>query len=86
MQNAEIGHWYKISASSDPVEVTSLDNDDRTIEFQHFDGEIEILEYDQWSEMYPVEVDSPAESSSLYELELANTNPMDLLADYAGNR
>ncbi|NVJ61248.1 MAG: hypothetical protein HWE27_12710 [Gammaproteobacteria bacterium] len=85
MQNAEIGHWYKISVSNDPVEVTSLDNDDQTIEFQHYDGEIEVLEYDQWAELYPIEIDSPEESSTLFEVELANSNPMDLLADYRVN-
>jgi hypothetical protein len=44
-----LGDWYKDSESQ-IFEIVALDQDERTIEIQYFDGAVEELDYDVWYE------------------------------------
>lgn len=82
MINAEIGHWYRIDFSPDPVEVVSLDDDEQVVEFQHFDGEIEALELSDWQSLTPVEVDAPEDWSGPFEMDRQDIHPNRLFVEY----
>ncbi|HTW74459.1 MAG TPA: DUF6763 family protein [Steroidobacteraceae bacterium] len=43
----EVGEWYR-TRSGDTLEVVAVDDDDGTIEVQHFDGTVEEFELDDW--------------------------------------
>ncbi len=82
MNHAEIGHWYRINFAADPVEVISLDDNEQTIEFQHFEGEIESLDVSDWQSLIPVEVEAPEDWSGAYEMERQDVQPDRLFFEY----
>jgi hypothetical protein len=43
-----IGNWYRFADGGGLFEVVALDEDDGTIELQHFDGTVEELEFEDW--------------------------------------
>lgn len=43
----DIGEWYRVRGG-DLLEVVAIDEDDGTIEVQHFDGTIEELDLQDW--------------------------------------
>ncbi|MFI4869351.1 MAG: DUF6763 family protein [Steroidobacterales bacterium] len=43
----DIGEWYRVRGG-DLLEVVALDEDDGTIEVQHFDGTVEELDLEDW--------------------------------------
>ena len=57
-----IGSWYKDDTGA-VFEVVTLDDDDRTVGIQHFDGTVEELDLDTWWDM-PLEVIEPPEDWS----------------------
>jgi hypothetical protein len=42
-----IGEWYRIKGG-DLFEVVAVDEDDDTVEMQHFDGTVEEIELNDW--------------------------------------
>ena len=53
-----VGTWYR-DASGAVFEVVALDEDARTIGIQYFDGTLEVLDFDLWSETPAVPVNAP---------------------------
>ena len=43
----DIGEWYRVRGG-DLLEVVAIDEDDGTIEVQHFDGTVEELDLEDW--------------------------------------
>jgi len=43
----DIGEWFRVRGG-DLLEVVALDEDDGTIEVQHFDGTVEELDLEDW--------------------------------------
>lgn len=43
-----IGDWYRYSGG-ELFEVVAVDDDEGTIEIQHFDGTVEELDFDDWA-------------------------------------
>jgi hypothetical protein len=46
-----IGEWYRI-IGGDLFEVVAVDEDDATIEIQHFDGTIEEMDFEEWQSQW----------------------------------
>jgi hypothetical protein len=46
-----IGNWYKNIVSGETFEVVALDDGAQTVEIQHFEGELEDLDRDTWSDL-----------------------------------
>jgi hypothetical protein len=44
----EIGAWYRIRGG-ESFEIVAIDEDDRTIEMQSFDGTVEEMDLEDWS-------------------------------------
>ena len=63
-----IGEWYR-SAGGNLFEVVALDEEDGTIEIQHFDGTVEELEVESWPEMLLEAVDAPEDWSGSVDIE-----------------
>jgi hypothetical protein len=43
----EVGEWYRTQAGT-TLEVVAIDNEDRTVEVQYFDGTVEEFELSDW--------------------------------------
>jgi len=71
-----IGGWFR---RPDGVlfEVVAVDEDDGTIETQHFDGTIGELEVENWSRMLLIEVSAPEDWSGSVDMDPE---------DYAGQK
>ena len=84
----KVGQWYK-DPNGASFEVVAVDEDDGTIEVQHFDGTVEEFEMDAWMDSN-LEITAPPEdySGSLdieradYGLERDGTAPPD--SDFLG--
>jgi len=46
-----VGDWYRRSGG-DIFEVVAVDEDDSTIELQHFDGTVEEVDFDSWEDQW----------------------------------
>lgn len=46
-----VGDWYRF-AGGDLFEIVAFDDEDGTIELQYFDGTIEEIELDDWTERW----------------------------------
>jgi hypothetical protein len=46
-----VGDWYR-RRGGELFEVVAVDDDDGTIEVQHFDGTVEELDFDSWGEQW----------------------------------
>ncbi len=53
-----VGDWYS-GPSGELFEVVAIDDDDRTIEIQYFDGTLEEYELDTWNAQSISEADPP---------------------------
>ena len=88
-RQALIGDWYQ-SINGDRFEIVALDDEEATLEIQHFDGAVEEIDFDTWLEMEVDPIEPPEDwSGSLdiqredygVDLELTapndNINPLD---------
>lgn len=59
----EIGKWY--SYFEEQMEIVAFDEEDGTLEVQHFDGTVEEIDIEEWDADYEagsiVEIDPPRE-------------------------
>ncbi len=63
-----IGDWYQAPGGTS-FEVVAVDDDDGTIDIQHFDGTIEELDFDAWEESAFVPTDPPEDYSGSLDIE-----------------
>ena len=57
-----VGDWYQSPEGQD-FEVVAIDQDERTVEIQYFDGAIEELDFSSWVQM-PLQTVQPPEDWS----------------------
>lgn len=63
-----VGNWY-VCREGHIFEVVAVDNDDHTIEVQHFDGTLEEFDDDGWTAMMPRETDAPEDWTGSLDVE-----------------
>ena len=63
-----IGKWFR-RPNGAMFEVVAVDEDDDTIEIQHFDGTIDELEADSWRGLFLVEVSAPEDWSGSVDMD-----------------
>ena len=51
-----VGNWYKNLVTREVFEVVATDDDTRTIEIQHFEGEVGEIDGDVWWELVLAEL------------------------------
>ena len=67
-----IGEWFR-RTGGDSFEVVAIDQDDRTIEIQYFDGTIEELEFADWFEE-PIEAtEAPEDWTGSVDVDAEDT-------------
>ncbi len=63
-----IGNWYQ-NRRNDVFEIVALDEAERTLEIQYFDGSIEEIDFDAWREMEIISIDQPEDWSGSLDIE-----------------
>ena len=64
----EVGSWFRIGDGK-TFEVVAVDDKDRTVDIQHFDGTIEELDVDGWREMAAEPIDAPEDWSGSMDVD-----------------
>jgi hypothetical protein len=63
-----IGDWYQAPGGV-KFEVVAVDDEDGSIDIQHFDGTVEELEFDAWEESEYLPADPPEDYSGSLDIE-----------------
>ncbi len=63
-----IGKWFR-RPNGNMFEVVAVDEDDHTIEIQHFDATIEEVDLESWRELFTVEVSAPEDWSGAVDMD-----------------
>ncbi len=63
-----IGQWFS-RPSGTLFEVVAIDDDDRTVEIQQFDGTIDEVDIDNWSDLMLTEVSAPEDWSGSVDMD-----------------
>ncbi len=63
-----IGQWFR-RPSGTLFEVVAIDDDDRTVEIQQFDGTIDEVDIDVWPELLLTEVSAPEDWSGSVDMD-----------------
>ncbi len=88
----EVGSWFRIGDGK-TFEVVAVDDKDRTVDIQHFDGTIEELDVDGWREMGAEPIDAPEDWSGSMDVDSEDLpeneekhqgfdDPLDFVDDY----
>jgi hypothetical protein len=64
----EIGNWFR-GGNGKTFEVVAVDDKDRTIEIQHFDGTVEEIDAEGWQEMAAQPIDAPEDWSGSMDVD-----------------
>lgn len=63
-----VGDWYQ-AINGDKFEIVALDEDEATLEIQHYDGAVEEIDFDSWEEMELSSIEPPEDWSGSYDLD-----------------
>ncbi len=63
-----IGQWFR-RPSGTLFEVVAIDEADRTVEIQQFDGTIDEVDIDSWSDLLLTEVSAPEDWSGSVDMD-----------------
>jgi len=72
LREVEIGMWYDSLDTSDRFEVVAMDESNHTIEIQYFDGTVEDIDYESWSQMNVRDCAPPDDDSGALDTETAD--------------
>lgn len=74
-----LGNWYKHLEKDDEFQVVAYDATDAVIEIQHYDGDVEALELDDWYQMELEHIELPEDwAASIEDFESDDTGNSDL--------
>jgi hypothetical protein len=63
-----IGNWYQHFDKGQRFQIVAVDDDDGTIEIQHFDGDIEEIELEEWPSMSIAPCEAPENWSGAVDI------------------
>ncbi len=63
-----IGEWYQ-AGNGDKFEIVALDEEEATLEIQHYDGAVEEVDLDSWEEMEAFSIEPPEDWSGSLDIE-----------------
>lgn len=62
-----VGDWYQ-SINGDRFEIVALDEEEGTLDMQHYDGAIEEVDFDSWREMDVDAIEAPEDWSGSFDI------------------
>ena len=76
----QVGSWYR-RLDGNLFEVVAVDEDERTVELQHFDGTVEELEFEIWHALDLERAVAPEDWSGSVDVDPADLDGTD---EYSG--
>lgn len=70
----KIGQWFKRLDLNELFEVVARDDDEKAIDIQYFNGEIEELDFSSWKQLPITEAAAPEDWSGALEVEKYEIN------------
>lgn len=64
--NPEIGNWYR-GFNGLMFRVVAIDDDEATVEIQHFEGEVDEVDFEAWDELGLESVPPPEDWSAAFD-------------------
>ena len=61
------GHWYKDLDKDEEIFIIEVYEDDGIVEIQHFDGEVDEVELDSWTDLNVEPIEPPEDWVGPYE-------------------
>jgi hypothetical protein len=61
-----VGNWYQ-RPDQQKFEVVALDDDEGVVEIQYFDGELDEVEFDAWSQLSVEGISAPEDWTGAYD-------------------
>ena len=55
----QVSQWYRHLDKGQQFYVTAIDDDEGTVEIQHFDGDVEEMDFDDWHELSLEPIEPP---------------------------
>ena len=74
-----IGQWFRRPGGT-MFEVVAIDDDDRTVEIQQFDGTIDEVDFENWPDLLLTEISGPEDWSGSVDMD-----PEDFLGNNNGD-
>jgi hypothetical protein len=68
IQYPRIGQWFR-RPNGTVFEVVATDEDDATVEIQQFDGTIDEVDIERWSELFLTEIAAPEDWSGSVDMD-----------------
>ena len=68
IQYPVIGQWFR-RPNGTLFEVVAIDDDDRTVEIQQFDGTIDELDIERWPDLLLTEISAPEDWSGSVDMD-----------------
>lgn len=62
-----VGDWYQ-SINGDRFEIVAVDEDEGTLDLQHYDGAIEEMDFDSWREMDVDAIEAPEDWAGSFDI------------------
>ena len=64
----QIGEWFE-AVNGDKFEIVAVEEQDAILEIQHFDGAVEEIDMESWSEMEVSPIEAPEDWSGSLDIE-----------------
>jgi hypothetical protein len=68
IQYPVIGQWFR-RPNGTLFEVVAIDDDDRTVEIQQFDGTLDELDIERWPDLLLTEISGPEDWSGSFDMD-----------------
>lgn len=68
IQYPVIGQWFR-RPNGTLFEVVAIDDDDRTVEIQQFDGTLDELDIERWPDLLLTEISAPEDWSGSFDMD-----------------
>lgn len=65
----QVGDWYRYPEGGRLFEVVAVDEQEGTIETQHYDGTVEEVDVEGWEELAPVAVQPPEDWTGSMDMQ-----------------
>lgn len=74
----KIGSWFRDTDSGQRFEIVAIDEKQKTIEVQYYDGDISEFDIESWGSMQLIETKTPEEAYGGYEGMSSFDNEVDV--------
>lgn len=69
LQEIEIGDWYQTPVREERFEIVAMDESERTLEIQYYDGTVEEVDFESWPQLEAEAAHPPEDWAGAYDAD-----------------